>query len=71
MKIKKNNLIASVLIVNFNNARYLTKCLNSIFNQDYKKIEIIVIDDQSSDNSLTILKKFSKKIKIIKTNKKI
>tara|TARA_B110000967_G_C18782078_1_gene508801 strand:+ start:382 stop:1179 length:798 start_codon:yes stop_codon:yes gene_type:complete len=71
MKIKSRNLLATVIIVNYNNAKFITPCLKSIFNQKYKKIEIIVVDDQSTDNSIKILKKFQKKIKIIKTDKKI
>ena len=48
-------------MVNYNNALYLEECLNSLINQSYKPIEIIVIDDQSSDHSLEIIKKFKKK----------
>ncbi len=68
MKQKKNNLV-SIIIVNFNNAKYLSKSLNSALNQNYKFKEIIVVDDMSTDNSVEILKKYKKKIKII-TNKK-
>lgn len=71
MKIKSSHLLATVIIVNYNNAKYIIPCLESIFNQKYKKIEIIVVDDQSTDNSIEILKKFQKKIKIIRTDKKI
>ncbi len=66
----KNNPLVSVIIANYNNAKYLKKCINSILFQDYKKIEIIVIDDKSKDNSSKILKIFEKKIKIIKNKKK-
>ena len=71
MKIKTSNLLATVIIVNFNNAKFIAPCLESIFKQNYNKIEIIVVDDQSTDNSIEILKRFKKKIKIIKTKKKI
>ena len=67
---KKNKLFASIIVVNYNNALYLEECLNSLINQSYKPIEIIVIDDQSSDHSLEIIKKFKKKIKFFKTSKK-
>ena len=72
MEKNKKNLIATVLIVNFNNKKYLPKCLNSIFKQNYQKCEIIVIDDQSTDNSLELLSKIKNKhkIKVIKTKKK-
>ena len=40
---------------------YLTKCLKSVINQTLKEIEIICIDDGSTDNSLDILKHFAEK----------
>ena len=61
---------ASIIIVNYNNAKYLDKCINSILNQTYKNKEIIVVDDKSKDNSIEILKKYKKEIIVIKNNKK-
>jgi len=66
----KNNPLASIIIANYNNAVYLEKCVGSILQQNYKKIEIIVVDDNSKDNSLKILKLYKKKIRIIKNKKK-
>ena len=70
MQIQKNNILASIIIVNFNNAKYLKDCLNSILNQNYKNKEIIVVDDNSNDNSLDILNAYKKKILILKNQKK-
>ena len=67
----KSHLLATIIVVNFNNKKYLSKCLRSIFQQKYKKIEIIVVDDQSTDDSIKLLNKINNKIKIIKTKKKI
>jgi glycosyltransferase involved in cell wall biosynthesis len=39
----------SVLISNYNNQKYLIKCINSIKKQTYKNIEIIIHDDYSSN----------------------
>ncbi len=69
MKMKKTKLVATVLIANFNNANYIDECIKSIINQTFKKIEIIFIDDGSKDSSLKVIKKYSKKIKIIKKKK--
>ena len=69
MKTKYNPLV-SILIANYNNEVYLKKCLDSVLNQKYKKIEVIVIDDYSNDNSLNILNKYKNSIKIIKNKKK-
>ena len=63
---KVKNLKASIFVTNYNNAKFITKCLNSVINQDYKNIEILFIDDLSLDNQKKILKKFKNKIKIIK-----
>ena len=65
---KKKEFI-SIIITNFNKERYLSKSLNSIFNQNYKNFEIILFDDCSTDNSIDIIMKF-KKIRLIKNNKK-
>ena len=69
MKKKNKPLLVSVIIVNYNNKNYIHKCINSIKKQNYKSIEIIFVDDQSTDGSLSLVKP-SKLIKIIKTSKK-
>lgn len=59
----------SVIVPVFNAEKYLKMCLNSLVSQTLKNIEIICIDDGSTDNSLAILDKFKSKddrIKIIK-----
>ena len=53
--------LASIIIVNYNNAKYLEKSLNSTIKQSYKNKEIIVVDDISNDNSSKILEKYKKK----------
>ena len=50
----------SVIIPVFNTEKYLTNCINSILGQTLKDIEIICINDCSTDNSLKILQDFSK-----------
>ncbi len=62
---------ASVIIINYNNAKYIDQCVRSILHQSYKNFEIIFVDDNSKDNSLEVVKKYKKKIKIIGKNKKI
>lgn len=48
----------SVIVPVYNTERYLERCLNSIINQNFFEIEIIIINDCSSDNSLKIIKKY-------------
>jgi len=62
------NPLVSILIANYNNAKYIADCINSLKKQNYKKIEIIFFDDNSSDGSIKEIKKY-KKVKIV-TNKK-
>ena len=56
----------SIVIPVYNNAQYLDECLISVINQTEKDIEIICIDDKSTDNSLEILNNYAKKDNRIK-----
>lgn len=49
----------SIIVTAYNNSKYLKRCLDSIINQVYKNIEIIIIDDCSNDNSKEIIKKYA------------
>ena len=51
----------SVIIPVYNTAQYLPRCLDSIIANDYQKLEIICINDGSSDNSLSIIKEYEEK----------
>ena len=62
MKISKP--LVSILVINFNNSKYIEECINSLKSQTYNNIEIIFYDDNSKDNSLKIIRRF-KNIKII------
>lgn len=57
---KKNPLI-SILVCNYNYEKYIEESLNSIINQDYDNIEIIVIDDGSKDDSVNIIESYINK----------
>jgi glycosyltransferase involved in cell wall biosynthesis len=54
----------SVMVPFYNAEKTLSKCLNSIKNQTYKKIEIVAVDDGSKDNSIKLIKEFQKNSKI-------
>ncbi len=49
----------SVIICNYNGEEYLEKCLKSVIGQSLQNIEIICVDDGSTDNSLHILEKYA------------
>ena len=58
----------SVIVPIFNAEKYLPRCLESILNQTFKDIEIICVNDGSTDKSLKIIKKYARRdnrIKII------
>lgn len=54
------NIKISIIIPVYNSAKYLRKCLNSIINQTFDNIEIICINDGSTDNSLSIINEYAK-----------
>jgi glycosyltransferase involved in cell wall biosynthesis len=59
----------SIIIPNYNNAKYLPSCLKSVLLQTLKDIEVIVIDDCSTDNSAEFIEHFASRdsrIKFIK-----
>jgi len=56
---KKKTLVSVILPV-YNTSKYLKRCLDSIIKQTYTNLEIIIINDGSTDNSLNICNKYSK-----------
>lgn len=59
---KQNNLKISVIVPSRNQGIFIESTLNSILNQTYQNIEIIVIDCCSADETLSILERYSDKI---------
>ena len=57
--------LVSVVIPVYNSEKFLEECLNSILTQSYRNIEIIAVDDGSTDASSDILERYSDKISII------
>ncbi len=52
--------LLSVIIPNYNNAKYLGECLDSVLNQTYENLDIIVSDDCSNDHSQAIIQAYEK-----------
>lgn len=70
MKAKTISIVMSV----YNGQRHLRESIKSILSQTYRNFEFLIVDDASTDNSLKIINKYSKKdkrIKIIKNKKNI
>jgi GT2 family glycosyltransferase len=49
--------MVSVLITTFNSAKFVARCLDSILNQSYQSIEVVVVDNASSDETRTTLQR--------------
>ncbi len=52
---KVEDTLVSVILPNYNHARYLDERLQSVLNQTYKNFEVIILDDCSTDNSLEVI----------------
>ncbi len=50
--------MVSIIIPNYNYARFLDKRILSILNQSYQDFEVIILDDKSTDNSVAIIEKY-------------
>jgi glycosyltransferase involved in cell wall biosynthesis len=59
--------LVSVIIPNYNSGNYLHEALMSVFSQDYKSLEVIVVDDGSTDDSLSKITEFSEQILLLKS----
>jgi GT2 family glycosyltransferase len=57
--------MVSVLITTYNSAAMLEACLDSVFQQDYPSVEIIVIDNASSDKTRDILENIDRKAQVV------
>ena len=54
----------SIIIPVYNGEKFLKRCMNSVIDQSYDNIEIVLIDDGSSDNTFAILEKYALPCKI-------
>jgi len=60
-KKKSNDLLFSVVVITYNSSVFIEETLDSIYNQTYKNIELIISDDASTDNTIDICKNWLKK----------
>ena len=51
--------VVSVILPNYNHARYLPKRIESILNQGYAAIEVLIMDDCSGDNSREVIHEYA------------
>lgn len=63
----------TVVVPTYDSSPYIQRCLDSIFNQSYKELEVIVVDDQSTDRTIDILTGYSTaypNLKIVQNDRK-
>ena len=58
----KNIPLISIITITYNEEKYLEKTIQSVINQNYKNFEYIVIDGNSTDNTVNIIKKYKNNI---------
>src|SRR3546814_4096886 len=53
---------ASIIIANYNYARFLRRCIDSALEQDHPEVEVVVVDDDSSDGSAAVIRSYGSRI---------
>lgn len=61
----------SIVIVTYNSDTFIGPCLDSIFNQDYKDFEVVLVDNGSKDDTLFLIKKGYPQIKLIENRRNL
>ena len=63
--------LVSVIIPNYNHRRFLRKRIESVLNQTYSNFELIILDDNSTDNSQELILSYEdhSKVKVVFLNK--
>lgn len=64
-----SNILLSIIIPSYNQAKFIERTINSILNQEYKNIEIIIIDGGSTDNTINVITPYLSNIKILVSEK--
>src|SRR5262249_47964616 len=61
----------SVTIVTYNSAQYIEKCLRSVFRQTHRPLQVVVVDNASSDGTRRILERFEGRIRVIENDRNL
>ncbi len=68
---KGNGPLVSVLIITWNSEKFIEECLHSVFYQSYPTIEVIVVDNRSTDSTMRIIKERFSPLTIIENKENI
>jgi len=66
-----HNNFVSATIVTYNSSRYIERCLESVLEQRYPRLEVIVIDNHSSDGARQVLERFEDRCRIVYNDRNI
>lgn len=61
--------LVSVIVATFNRAQFIGKCIDSILEQSYPNIEVIIVNDCSTDNTKEVLELYSDSVKVVHNKK--
>ncbi len=61
-----NTPAVSVAIVTFNSARFIAQCLRYVFEQEYPRLDVIVVDNASTDETVALVDRFGTRIKLVR-----
>lgn len=79
VNLKKKNIFkqikkfppVSVIVVSYNSENFISPCIDSILKSDYPKLEIVVVDNNSKDKTITKLEKYKNDLNLIKSKKNL
>ncbi len=60
--------LVSIVVNNYNYARFLTECIDSALHQTYTAVEVVVVDDGSTDESRDVIRNYGDRIKAVLKN---
>ena len=66
-----NKIIASIIIVTYDNENDITNCINSILSQSFDTYEIIIVDNSQNDRTINVVKKNFPFVKVIKNKENL
>jgi GT2 family glycosyltransferase len=63
--------LASVIVVNYNGKQYLKRCMDSLLGQTYTKVEIILVDNGSSDGSIELVRESYPSVRVVENRENL
>jgi len=61
----------SIIILTYNSSRFIKSCLDAVYTQDYQDFEVILVDNGSKDDTLSLIKEKHPSVKIIENQKNL